>query len=232
MTQGIGTSQSVREDEHSAGPLLQLLLGPGTSPLTKEAVIAWVIAENVETLHEMRWHALPKVQQAHIELMSLLQVVAALESRHNCEQDPAECKHMKKELDALRVKQGKAQHCRDHQQQIIECCEEDLVLVGELEHTATSGGTPSDAPTSTASEETAEAPIEASGSTQGMPPLEEDMEVGSVHSPVGAATGVTAGLSELSVSSPRAQPTPEPTEGLTTSTPQGPASDTTPPMVE
>ena len=147
--------------------------------------------------------------------------------------------------------------------------------MGELEHTAASGGTPSDALTSTASEETAEAPVEASGLTQGMPPLEEDMEVGSVHSPVGAAedelldepsnqadsqaqeagdtpretseeadpdttptggetpsTGVTAGLSELSVSLPRAQPTPEPTEGPTTSTPQGPASDTTPPMAE
>ena len=275
MTRGIGTSQSVREDEHSAGPLLQLLLGPGISPLTVEAVIAWVIAENVETLHEMRRRALRKAQQAHIELMSLLQVVAALESSHNRKQDPAECKRMKKELDALRVKQGKAQHCRDHQQQIIECCKEDLVLVGELECTAASGGTPLDAPTSTASEETAEAPVEASGSTQEMPPLEEDMEVGSVHSSVRAAddelldessnqadsqaqevgdtpreaseetdpdttptggetpsTGVTAGLSKLCVSLPRAQPTPELTEGPTTSTPQGPASDTTPPAVE
>ena len=46
------------------------------------------------------------------------------------------------------------------------------------------------------------------------------------------STGVTAGLSELSVSSPRAQPTPEPTEGPTTSTPQGPASDTAPPTAE
>ena len=275
VTRGKGASQLVREDEHSAGPLLQLLLRPGTSPLTEEAVIAWVFAENVETLHEMRRRTLPKVQQAHIELMSLLQAVAALESHHNREQDPAECKRMKKELDALRVKQGKAQHRRDRQQQIIERCEEDLVLVGELEHTATSGGTPSDTPTSTVSEETAEAPIEASGSTQGMPPLEEDMEVGSVHSPVGAAedelldepydqadsqaqeagdtpretskeadpdtmptggetpsTGVTAGLSKLSVSSPRAQPTPEPMEGPTTSTPQGPASDTAPPTAE
>ena len=47
VTWGKGASQSVREDEHSAGPLLQLLLGPGTSPLTEEAVIAQVIAENV-----------------------------------------------------------------------------------------------------------------------------------------------------------------------------------------
>ena len=45
------------------------------------------------------------------------------------------------------------------------------------------------------------------------------------------STGVTAGLSELSVSSPRAQPTPE-SEGPTTSTPQGSASDTTPPKAE
>ena len=277
VTWGIGTSQSVREDEHSAGPLLWLLLGPGTCPLTVEAVIAQVIAENVETLHEMRQRTLPKVQQCHIELMSHLQVVAALESRRNCEQDPAECKCMKKELDALRVKRDKAQRRRDRQQQIIECCEEDLVFVGELECAATSGGTPLDAPTSTAREETAEAPVEASGSTQGMPPLEEDMEVGSDfrNSPVRTAedklldepsdqedsqaqevgdtpretseeadpdttptrgktpsTGVTAGLSELSVSSPRAQPTPESMEGPTTSTPQGPASDTAPPTAE
>ena len=275
VTQGIGASQLVREDEHSAGPLLQLLLGPGTSPLTVEAVIARVIAENMETLHEMRRCALPKAQQYHIELMSLLQVVAALESCRNCKQDPAEHKHMKKELDTLRVKRDKTQCRRDRQQQIIECCEEDLVLVGELECTATSGGTPSDAPTSTASEETAEAPVEASGSTQGMPPLEEDMEVGNVHSPIRTAkdelldessdqedsqaqevgdapretseeadpdttptggetpsTGVTAGLSELSMSSPRAQPTPESMEGPTTSTPQGPASNTAPPTAE
>ena len=217
----------------------------------------------------MRRCTLLKAQQAHIELMSLLQVVAALESRRNCEQDPAEHKCMKKELNALRVKRDKTQHHQDCQQQIIECCEEDLVLLGELKCTATSGGTPLDAPTSTASEETAEAPIEASGSTPGMPPLEEDMKVGGVHSPIRTAedklldkpqaqeagdmpretseeadpnttptrgetpsTGVTAGLSKLSVSLPRAQPTPESTEGPTTSTPQGPASDTAPPMAE
>ena len=85
-------------------PFCRLLLGPGTCPLTVEAVIAWVIAENVETLHEMRQHALSKAQQYHLELMSLLQAVAALESHRNHEQDPAECKHMKKELDTLRVK--------------------------------------------------------------------------------------------------------------------------------
>ena len=275
VTRGIGASQSVREDEHSARPLLWLLLGPGTCPLTVEAVIAQVIAENVETLHEMRRHALSKVQQYHLELMSLLQAVAALESHCSHEQDPAECKRMKQELDALRVKRDKAQRCRDRQQQIIEHCKEDLVFVGELECTAVSEGTPSDAPTSTAREETAEAPVEASGSTPGMLPLEEDMEVGNVDSPVRTAedelldepfdqedsqaqeagdtpretseeadpdttptggetpsTGVTAGLSELSMSSPRAQPTPESTEGPTTATPQGPASDTAPPAVE
>ena len=59
--------------------------------------------------------------------------------------------------------------------------------MGELECTATSGGTHSDAPTSTTSKETAETSVEASGSTQGMPPLEKDMEVASVHSPTGAA---------------------------------------------
>ena len=128
--------------------------------------------------------------------------------------------------------------------------------MGELECTATSEGTLSDAPTSTAREETAEVPVEASGSTPGMPPLEEDMEVGNVDSPVRMAedkllnepsdqkdsqaqevgdipretseeadpnttptggetpsTGVTAGLSGLSVISPRAQPTPESMEG-------------------
>ena len=125
--------------------------------------------------------------------------------------------------------------------------------------------------TSTATEETAEASVEASGSTTGMPLLEEDMEVGNVDSPIRTtkdellddqedsqaqevedapretskeadpdtmptggktpSTRVTAGLSELSMSSPRAQPTPE-SEGPTTSTPQGSASDTTKPEVE
>ena len=172
---------------HSAGPLLRLLLGPGTCPLTVEAVVARVIAENVETLHEVRRRAVSKAQQYHLELMSLLQAVAALESCRNREQDPAERRCMKQELNALRVKRDKAQHRRDRQQQIIECCEEDLVFVGELECTAASEGTPSDAPTSTAREETAEAPTEASGSTPGMPPLEEDMEVGNVDSPVRTA---------------------------------------------
>ena len=206
--------------------------------------------------------------------MSGLQAVAALESCLNREQDPAEHRHMRQELDTLKVKRDKAQRCQETQQQIIECCKNDLVFVGELECPATSEGTPSDALTPTAREETAEAPIEASESTTGMPPLEEDMEVGNVDSPVRTtedellnepsdqedsqaqeagdapretskeadpdtmptggetlSTRVTAGLSELSVSSPRAQPTPE-SEGPTTSTPQGPASDTAPPEVE
>ena len=239
-----------------------------------EAVVTWVIAENVETLHEVRRHALSKVQQYHLELMSHLQVVAALESHLNHEQDPVECRHMKQELDTLKAKRDKAQHRRDCQQQIIARCEKDLVFVVELECPATSEGTPSDAPTPTAREETAEAPVEASGSTPGMPPLEEDMEVGNVDSPVRTtedelldepsnqedsqaqeagdmpretceeadpdalptggetpSTEVTAGLSELSVSLPGAQPTPEPTEGPS-ATPQGPASNTAPPAAE
>ena len=147
--------------------------------------------------------------------------------------------------------------------------------MGELECPATSEGTPSDARTPTAREETAEITVEASGSTPGMPPLEEDMEVGNVDNPIRMtkdellnkpsdqedsqaqeagdvpretseeadpdttptggktpSTGVTAGLSELSVSLPRAQPAPESMEGPTTSTPQGPASDTAPPEAE
>ena len=206
--------------------------------------------------------------------MSHLQVVAALESRLNCEQDPTECRRMKQELDTLKAKRDKAQRRRDCQQQIITCCEKDLVFVGELECPATSEGTPSDAPTPTAREETAEAPVEASGSTPGMPPLEKDMEVGNVDSPIRTtedelldepsnqedsqaqeagdtpretskeadpnapptggetpSTEVTAGLSELSVSSPGAQPTPELMEGPS-ATPQGPASNTAPPVVE
>ena len=161
VTRGIGTSQSVREGEHSAGPLLWLLLQLGTCPLTMEAVIAHVIAENVETLHEVRWRTLSKVQQYHLKLMSLLQVVAALESCLNHEQDPTEHRRMKQELDTLKVKRDKVQHRRDCQQQIIECCEKDLVFVGELEYSVTSEGTSSDTPTPTTREETAEAPIEA-----------------------------------------------------------------------
>ena len=274
VTWGIGTSNSVRVEEHSTGPLMQLLLGPGTCPLTVESVIARVIAENVKTLVEVRRHALLKAQQYHLKLMSRLRAVAALKSRLNHEQDPTEQRHLKQELDALKVKRDKAQRRRETQQQIIERCKRDLVFVGELECPATSEGTPSDAPTPTARQETAEAPVEASGSTPGMPPLEEDMEVGNADSPVRTtedellndssdqedsqaqeagdapretskeadldtmptggetpSTRVTAGLSELSVSSPRAQPTPE-SEGPTTSTPQGSASDTAPPEVE
>ena len=239
-----------------------------------ESVIARVITENVETLVEVRRCALSKAQQYHLELMSHFRVVAALESCLNHEQDPAEQRRLGQELDILKVKHDKAQRCRETQQQIIERCKRDLVYVGELDHPAASEGTPLDTPTSTATEETAEAPVEASGSTTGMPPLEEDTEVGNVDSPVRTteyellndssdqedsqaqeaedaprktseeagpdtthtggettSTGVTAGLSELSVSSPRAQPTPE-LEGPTTSTPQGPASDTAPPKAE
>ena len=274
MTRGIGASNSVRVEEHSAGPLMRLLLGPGTCPLTVESVIVQVIAENVETLVEVRRCALSKAQQYHLELMSRLWVVATLESHLNHEQDPAEQRRMRQELDTLKAKRDKAQRHREMQQQIIECCERDLVSVGELEHPAASEGTPLYAPTSTADEETAEASAEVSGLTREMPPPEEDMEVGNVDSPVRttedeilnepsdqedsqaqeaedapgetseeadpdttptggetSSTGVTAGLSELSVSSPRAQPTPE-SEGPTTSTPQGPASDTAPPKVE
>ena len=104
VTRGVGTSQSVREDEHSASPLLRLLLGPGTCPLTVEAVVACIIAKNVETLHEVRQRALLKAQQYHLELMSLLQAVATLESHCNHEQDPAERRRMKQELDTLKVK--------------------------------------------------------------------------------------------------------------------------------
>ena len=142
--------------------------------------------------------------------------------------------------------------------------------MGELDHPTTPEGASSE---DTSTEETAEAPVEASGSTTPMPPLEEDMEVGNVDSPVRMAedellndsdqedsqaqeagdasretseeadpdtmptggktpsTGVTAGLSELSMSSPRDQPTPE-LEGPTTPTPQGSATDTAPPEAE
>ena len=145
--------------------------------------------------------------------------------------------------------------------------------MGELDRPTAPEGASSDAPTSTSTEETGEASVEASGSTTPMPPLEEDMEVGNVDSPVRTAedellndsdqedsqaqeagdvpretseeagpdtaptggetpsTRVTAGLSELSVSSPRAQPAPE-LEGPTTSTPQVSADDTAPPEVE
>ena len=240
--------------------------------MTVELVIAWVIAENVETLVELRKHTLSKAQQYHLELMSRMRAVAALESRLNRQKDPAEIRHLKQELDALKVKRDRSKHRRETQQQ-IDRCEKDLVYMGELDHPTAPEGTSSDAPTSTSTEETAEAPVEASGLTTRMPPLEEDMEVGNVDSlirtaedellndsdqedsqaqevgdapretseeadpdttPTGGetpSTGVTAGLSELSVSLPRAQPTPE-SEGSTTSTPQGSASDTAPPEVE
>ena len=270
MTWVISASNSVRVEEHGTGLLMQLLLGLGTCPLTVESVIARVIAENVETLVEVRKHALSKAQQYHLELMSRMWAVAALESCLNRQEDPAEIRHLKQELDTLKAKRDRSKHCRETQQQIINRCKKDLVYVGELDRPTTPEGTSSDTPPSMSTEETAEAPVEASGSTTPMLPLEEDMEVGNVDSPVRMAedellndsdqedsqaqdvpretseeahldttptggetpsTEVTAGLSELSVSSPRAQPTPE-SEGPTTSTPQGSASDTAPPEVE
>ena len=104
VTRGISASQSVRVEEYSAGPLMRLLVGLGTCPLTVESVIARVIAENVETLVKVRRHTLSKAQQYHLELMSRLQAVAALESRLNCQKDPAEIKRLKQELAALKVK--------------------------------------------------------------------------------------------------------------------------------
>ena len=132
VTRGIGASQSVRVEEHSAGPLMRLLLGPGTCSLTMESVITWVIAENVETLVEVRRHTLSKVQQYHLKLMCRLRVVAALESCLNCEQDPAEQRRLKQELAALKVKRDKAQRCRETQQQIIKHCERDWSMWGSL----------------------------------------------------------------------------------------------------
>ena len=238
-----------------------------------ESVIAWVITENVETLVELRKCTLSKAQQYYLKLMSRMRAVAAMESLLNHHEDPAEIRHLKQELDALKKKCDRSKHRRQTQQQIIDCCEKDLVYVGELDHPTAPEAASSDALPSTTTEETAEASVEASGSTTPMLPLEEEMEVGNVDSPVRTAedellndsdqedsqaqeagdasretseeagpditltggetpsTGVTAGLSELSVSLPRAQPTPE-SEGPTTSTPQGSADDTAPPEVK
>ena len=273
VTRGFGASNLVRVEEHGTGPLMQLLLGPGTCPLTVESVIARVIAENVETLVELRKRALSKAQQYHIELMSHMKAVAAMESRLSRQEDPMEIRRLQKELDALKKKCDRSKHRQQTQQQIIDHCKKDLVYVGELNHPTAPEGASSDAPPSTTTEETAEASVEASGSTTPMPPLEIDMEVGNVDSPIRMAedellndsdqedsqvqeaedasretseeagpdttptggetpsTGVTAGLSELCVSLPRAQPTPE-SEGPTTSTPHGSADDTAPPEAE
>ena len=57
--------------------------------------------------------------------------------------------------------------------------------MGELDRPTAPEGASSDAPTST--EETAEAPIEASGSTTPMPPPKEEMEVGNIDSPIRTA---------------------------------------------
>ena len=268
VTRGVGTSNSVRVEDHGTGPLMQLLLGPGTCPLTIELVIARVIAKNVEALVELRRRALSKVQQYHTDLMLLNRGVAALESCLNCQEDPAAIRHLQKELNALKAKRDKSKHRRMTQQHILDRCEKELAYVGELGHPTTLGGASPDTPTST--EETAEAPIEASGSTTPTLPPKEEMEVSHTDSPVRAAeddllddsdqdgsqaqeagamqrdtpkearpdtpptggktpsTGVTTGLSKLSMSSPRDQLAPE-SEGPTT--PQG-SPDTAPPEAE
>ena len=273
VTRGIGASNSVRVEEHGTGPLMQLLLGPGTCPLTVESVIARVIAENVETLVELRKRALSKAQQYHIELMSRMKVVAAMESCLSHQEDPVEIRRLQKELDSLKKKRDRSKHRRQMQQQIIDRCEKDLAYVGQLDRPTAPEGASSDAPPSATMEETAEASAEAPGSTTPMPPPEEDMEVGNVDSPIRMAedkllddsdqedsqaqeaeaasretskeagpdttptggktpsAGVTAGLADLSMSSPGAPPTPE-LEGPTTSTPQGSADDTAPPEVD
>ena len=59
--------------------------------------------------------------------------------------------------------------------------------MGKLDRPTVPEGASLDALTSTSTEETAEASVEASGSTTPMPPLEEDMEVGNVDSPVRTA---------------------------------------------
>ena len=273
VTRGFGASNSVRAEEHGTGPLMQLLLKPGTCPLTVESVIAWVIAENVEILVELRKRTLSKAQQYHIELLSCMKVVAAMESHLSHQEDPAEIRHLQKELNSLKKKHDRSKHRRQMQQQIIDHCEKDLAYVGELNCPTALQGVSSDAPPSATTEETAEASAEASGLTTLMPPLEEDMEVGNVDSPIRTAedellndsdqedsqaqeaeaasretseeagpdtmptggktpsTRVTAGLAELSMSSPRAPPTPE-SEGPPTFTPQGSADDTAPPEAE
>ena len=187
VTRGISASNLVRVEEHGTGPLMQLLLGPGTCPLTVELVIARVIAENVKTLVELRKHALSKAQQYHIELMSHMKAVAAMESRLSCQEDPVEIRCLQKELDSLKKKRDRSKHCQQMQQQIIDRCEKDLAYVGQLDRPTAPGGASSDAPPSATTEETAEAPAEAPGSTTPMPPLEEDMEVGNMDSPVRTA---------------------------------------------
>ena len=184
VTRGIGTSNSVRMEEHGTGPLMQLLLGPGTCPLTVESVIARVIAENVETLVELRKHVLSKVQQYHIELMSRMKVVAAMESHLSCQEDLAEIRRLQKELDSLKKKRDRSKRHQQTQQQIIDCCEKDLAYVGQFDHPTAPEGTSSNALPSATMEETAEASAEAPGSTTPMPPPKEDMEVGNVDSPV------------------------------------------------
>ena len=163
---------------------MQLLLRPGTCPLTVESVIARVITENVETLVELRECALSKAQQYHIELMSCMKVVAAMESCLSRQEDPTEIRRLQKELDSLKKKRDRSKHRRQMQQQIIDRCEKDLAYVGQLDRPTASEGTSSDAPPSATTEETAEASAEAPGSTTPMLPPEEDIEVGNVDSPI------------------------------------------------
>ena len=98
-----------------------------------------------------------------------------------------EIRHLQKELDSLKKKCDRSKHCRQMQQQIIDCCEKDLAYVGQLDRPTAPEGASSDAPPLATMEETAEASAEAPGSTTPMPPLEEDMEVGNVDSPIRTA---------------------------------------------
>ena len=103
------------------------------------------------------------------------------------QEDPAEIRHLQKELDSLKKKCDRSKHCRQMQQQIIDWCEKDLAYVGQLDCPTAPEGASSDAPPSATTEETAEASPEVPELTTPMPPLEEDMEVGNVDSPVRTA---------------------------------------------
>ena len=120
VTRGAAASNSVRVEDHGTGPLMQLLLGPGTCPLTMESVIAWVIAENVETLVELRKCALSKAQQYHIELMSRMKAVAAMESCISHQEDPVEIRCLQKELNSLKKRRDRSKNRRQMQQLIID----------------------------------------------------------------------------------------------------------------
>ena len=195
IDQARGASQSVYPDDHKVGPLLTMLLAPGTCPLTSEAVIARVVAENIDTLERLRQETLPLAIQAQKDLHACRREVAQLLKSRTLETDQAAHKRSKRKLDALRVMQDTLQECRDCHQAVLNRCDDELIDVGVLDPAEVTrsghgdGSSPDGGATPARSPQVEGVQAQAQESDprmEGTPDLLDDrgdaMDIGSIHS--------------------------------------------------